>query len=108
MIVKHIFSAVRILLLLLCAVYLAILTGFLLLRFLFGGQLWWLSLINNFRPWFFLPLLVVLPLVTLLRSRWLLIPSAILAVIGVGLFGPAYLPKNHPTPSGPTIKIVTF
>src|SRR5258706_14168536 len=93
-------SLLRIFLILGCMAYLLGLTVYLLLRLIFGSRFWWLGLLNNFTPWVFLPLFLLVPLIALNRTRWLLVVTAVFVVLGVIFFGPFYRPKWHPIPSG--------
>ena len=85
------------------------LTLFLVLRLLFGDSLWWLAFFGNFTPFYFAPLVVLLPLALIVRARRgaaVLLP---LALIGVLWFGRLYLPRPAAEPTGaPTLRVVTF
>src|SRR5262249_15679650 len=83
----------RIVLLLIGVGYALGLTCYLLMRLLFGDHFWWLAFLNNFAPFYFLPLLVIVPLTLVLRSRFAVLFSALLALVGILWFGPYYLPK---------------
>lgn len=66
------------------------------LQHLWGDTYWWLALINSFVPWFFIPLLILIPLAPLVRhplyQSGLLIPLGYLFLI----YGPLFLPKALP------------
>ncbi len=94
---------------LLIVLYLLALTAYLLLRVVFGGDLWWLAMLNNFAPYFFLPL-VVLALYALavrLHPRFVLLPL-ILLVVGLVWFGPRFAPRPVAAPAEATLKLVSL
>jgi endonuclease/exonuclease/phosphatase (EEP) superfamily protein YafD len=85
------------------------LTLFLVLRLLFGDSLWWLAFFGNFTPFYFAPLIVLLPLALVVRSRRAALLLLPFALIGVLWFGPLYLPRAAAEPTGaPTLRVVTF
>jgi vancomycin resistance protein VanJ len=81
---------------------------FVLRVWLFDG-LWWLAVLNTVAFYLFVPLGILMPL-ALIARRWqlavgLLLPVALL----LGLFGPAVLPPNTPSPNPTTdIRVMTF
>lgn len=79
------------------------------LRLLMGDSLWWLSLINQFAPFLFIPLIVTFIVALLFRS-WLLVAIQIVfIVIALVWFGPAFLPKSPEiAANADTLTIVTF
>jgi endonuclease/exonuclease/phosphatase (EEP) superfamily protein YafD len=89
--------------------YVLALTGYLALRVVFGGDLWWLALLNNFAPYFFVPLvgLVLLALVSRLNVRFVLLPLLLL-VVGMAWFGPRFAPRPQAAPAEAPLKVVTF
>ncbi|MCA9908903.1 MAG: endonuclease/exonuclease/phosphatase family protein, partial [Anaerolineae bacterium] len=89
-------------------VYVLLVLGYWLLRWLAGDRWWWLAFMNNFAIWYFLPLLVFLPLVLLLRSRrglLLLLPVLVIAVIWIT---PYYWPTARAAAPNPSLRVVTF
>jgi endonuclease/exonuclease/phosphatase (EEP) superfamily protein YafD len=98
---------IRYLLIAISAIYALGLATYLILRVAFGDGWWWLALLNNFAPFYFLPLFILLPLALLFRARRMvfLLP---LALIGLLWFGPYFLPKQHVTASGTALKVLTF
>lgn len=86
------------------------LISWLFLHLLFGDSFWWLGLINSFVPYFFLPLLLLLPLAPLIRRplyhSGLLIPLTLFLIN----YGILLLPKSPPAhaPSPAPITIMTF
>jgi vancomycin resistance protein VanJ len=89
-------------------VYLAAMLVYLPLRYGLGDRFWLLAFINNFAIYFFLPLLIILPLGLALRRRWVIIWSVLLTVIAVVWVGPYFIPKRPAPPAGPTLGVVTL
>jgi endonuclease/exonuclease/phosphatase (EEP) superfamily protein YafD len=89
------------------ALYVVALIVYLILRAAFGDGVRWLALLNNFAPFYFLPMIVLLAAAALLRIRQMafLLPFAL---IGLVWFGPYFLPKNRSLPTGPTMRVLTF
>jgi vancomycin resistance protein VanJ len=106
--VTRFFGFVRHGLIFLVNIYLVGLAGYLLLRLIFGDQFWWLALLNNFVPFYFLPLFLLLPLVLILRAKRTTAFTLIFSVIGLAWFGPRFLPKIQAAPEGETLRLVTF
>ncbi|MFN8419686.1 MAG: endonuclease/exonuclease/phosphatase family protein [Anaerolineae bacterium] len=86
--------------------YLLALVAYLVLRGVFGDRLF-MGVINSFAHLLFLPLILALPLLALLRSRWSLLGLVLLIVAGTW-FGSYFLPKFHTAATGNTLKVVTF
>lgn len=85
------------------------LTLFFVLRLLLGDSLWWLAFFGNFTPFYFAPLIVLLPLALLLRSRRTVLFLLPFALIGGLWFGPLYLPKTAAAaPDASMLRVVTF
>jgi endonuclease/exonuclease/phosphatase (EEP) superfamily protein YafD len=59
-----------------------------------GDGAWWLAVLNTFAPFFFLPLLLLLPLCLLVRRRSLWLSAALPALIFVWLYGGLFLPAR--------------
>ena len=93
----------------LIAAYLLALTAYLLLRVVLGGGPWWLAMLNNFAPYFFLPLvaLALWALVARLHLRFVLLPL-ILLMVGLVWFGPRFAPRPAAAPAEKTLKVVTI
>jgi endonuclease/exonuclease/phosphatase family metal-dependent hydrolase len=89
------------------ALYTLALLAYLLLRVLFGDRFWWLALAHNFTPFFFAPLVALLALAAVLRTRrkGFMLPFALLGALW---FGPYFLPKQVPSAGGPTVRVLTF
>ena len=94
---------------LLTLVYSLELIVYLILRFLLRNSLWWLAFLHNFTPYYFLPLLILLPLLYLLRARRMALRLLPVLLIGLLLYGPRWLPRNVAAASGTSsFKVVTF
>ena len=80
--------------------YLLLFMIYLGLRLTLGDGLWWLSLLNTFAHFWFLPLALFIPLALLIRQRQALL--RLLPVIAVGglWFVPYYLPAQSSTEDG--------
>lgn len=79
----------------------------LLLRVVFGDRFWWLSLLNTFSHLLFVPLLILLPLAVLLRTRGAALSLIPLALVGGLWYAPYYLPKVLVEPEGDTLHVLT-
>jgi vancomycin resistance protein VanJ len=75
---------------------------------IFGDRFWWLSLLNTFAHLLFLPLLLFVPLALLIRTRQPILRMLPVMLIGGLWFGPYFLPKNLPTPTGSVIRVLTL
>jgi endonuclease/exonuclease/phosphatase (EEP) superfamily protein YafD len=84
------------------------LTGYILLNLLAGDRFWWLAFLNNFTPLYFVPLLIIVPLMWLYRLRRLLRLNLTLVLIGLLWFGPYFLPRFSTHADGPTLRVLTF
>ncbi|MBE0689150.1 MAG: hypothetical protein IH587_03395, partial [Anaerolineae bacterium] len=93
---------------LLAGVYAPLVLVYWLLRWFAGDRWWWLAFLNNFAAWYFLPLVVLLPLALLARSRrglLLLLPVTVLAVV---VLVPYYVPSARAEAADPALRVVTF
>jgi endonuclease/exonuclease/phosphatase family metal-dependent hydrolase len=81
---------------------------YLVLRLVFGDGFWWLSLLNSFAHLLFMPLVPLLALVALVRSRIAALRLLPLAVIGGLWFGPYLLPKSQAAQTGASLRVLTF
>ena len=94
-------------LLILSWIYAAIIILWFLLHGWFGDTLWWLALLNAFVPFFFLPLVILVPICFVYRDwrywRSVLVPL----VIFVFLYGELFLP-NVPVRNADSITVMTF
>lgn len=93
----------------LVASYIVGLSAYLVLRVAFGDSMWWLAFANNFAPYYFLPLLALLPLALILRlNQRLPLLMLILLVVGEAWFAPRFFPRSLALASGDTLKVITF
>lgn len=90
------------------SLYALVMVVYLVLRLVFGDGFWWLSLLNTFAHFLFLPLMPLLALVALVRSRIAALRLLPLAVIGGVWFGPYLLPKAQSSEVGITLRVLTF
>lgn len=74
-----------------------------------GDSVWWLALLNSFVPYFFVPVLLILPFAGLYRRRTLWISLCLPALIFIWLYGGLFLPLGKGNPSAePTLTVMTF
>jgi vancomycin resistance protein VanJ len=106
--VTRFFAFVRRLVILLVTLYATGLAVYLLLRFAFGDRFWPLNFFNNFLPFYFLPLLILLPLALILRAKRTSALTLILFAVGLVWIGPRFIPKAQAAPSGQIIRVATF
>jgi len=69
-----------------------------ILHLLYGDSLWWLALLNVFAPFFFLPLVVLLPLSIFWRRRPVLISMVPPIFVFLWLYGHAFWPFRPQLP----------
>jgi vancomycin resistance protein VanJ len=91
----------------LIVVYAVGLVAYLILRVAFGDRWWWLAMLNNFAPLYFVPLVILLLLAALLRAQQIvmLLP---LALVGLVWFGPYFVPKRPAPASSATLRVLTY
>src|SRR5690606_24691873 len=89
--------------------YVLALTAYVILRLLFGGDLWWLAMLNNFAPYLFLPLFLLagLALVLRLNTRFVLLPLP-LRVVALVWYGPLFAPRPQAAPASASVKVISF
>lgn len=80
------------------------------LHWLYADQLWWLALLNAFVPWFFLPLVILIPLQLLLRNTpaaFALLAALLLFLL---LYGQLFVPTRLRTPAlhTPVLRVMSF
>jgi vancomycin resistance protein VanJ len=93
---------------LLVVAYVAGLALYFGLRGLGGGGLWYVEALGYVLPWLFAPLLLLVPLVLLLRSRVLLILVALPVAAFLLLYGGLYLPRRPVAAGGQTFTVLTY
>lgn len=87
-------------------VYLSLFSAYLILRYMLGDGVWWLSLVNTFAYGWFLPLLILVPLALLLRQRRAVVRLApVVAVAGLW-FGSYYVPTPTVNADGPMLQVI--
>lgn len=74
---------------------------------LFGDRFWWLSLLNTFSHLLFVPLVVLIPLVIVIRARNMAVRMMPLLLIGGLWYAPYYIPKANAQPTGTLLHILT-
>src|SRR5262249_2022059 len=89
-------------------IHLASMIVYLPLSFLLGDRFWLLAFINNYRLYLFLPLVLIIPFGLVMRRIWIIVPSVILAIIGIILVAPYFIPKSLAPAVGPTLRVVTL
>ena len=77
------------------------------LRWLGGGDLWFVDALGYVLPWLFVPLVVLLPAVLLRRSRLLLVLVAVPTALFLFTYGHLYLPRWPVRAAGPTFTVMT-
>ena len=92
----------------LCVLYALGLATHLTLRGLFGDARWWLEFTNIFTPWYFAPVILLLPLALIVQARRAALVMALAGVIGMLWIAPYYLPKARAEASASSIRVVTF
>jgi vancomycin resistance protein VanJ len=82
---------------------------FAILRFL-RVEWWWMALLNTFALWLFVPLLISLPLVVVLRAKRSRVYGLLALVCGAIFLIPAYAPLARPSaePDTPTFTLITY
>ncbi len=88
--------------------YVLLLVFFLILRLVVGNRLWFIAAINNFTPYCFTPLLLLIVLAIIARAKWGLIPALAALGIGVVMFVGFFIPRNLPAATGPTLQVATL
>jgi vancomycin resistance protein VanJ len=70
---------------------------------------WTVTLSNVFAPLFFLPLLLLIPVAALTRSRWLIGVAAASLLLFAAMFGSLFIPRGEgPAAAGRTLRVATF
>lgn len=102
-------SLLQRLLTVLFSLYLLFLLAYVIMRPIFDDQFWWLNLLHNGAPYYFVPLVVVLPLAVLMRAKRLAGVALLLAMAGGIWLGPRLLPAAPPdAPYGTEFDFITF
>ena len=93
---------------LLTPLHAGLLVAYFALRWLGGGDLWFIDALGYVLPWLFVPLVVLLPGVLLRRSRLLLVIVAAPTVLFLLTYGHLYLPRRPVRATGPTFTVMTY
>lgn len=89
-------------------IYLTALSLYFVLRLTFGDSLWWLSLLNTFALFLFIPLLAALPTAWLKHWRLGFAFSCFLSGVGLLWFGPALSFGHQNAPKGLRLEVITY
>jgi endonuclease/exonuclease/phosphatase (EEP) superfamily protein YafD len=92
-------------------VYFAFLLGWLGLYLLTGDQLSILGLVNNFAPFLFIPIPIILLFALLTRRLDLIIASSIGILVFLNFWGPIFIPTWQPSPkedTRPKLTVMTY
>ena len=79
----------------------------LILRLTIGDYINLLALVNLLTPYYFAPLILILPLVLVMRLRRVVLVAGILTLIGLAAYGPRFIPRTQ-VADAPTLSIVTW
>ena len=88
-------------------IYALFLAVYLQLRLIFGDSLWWMALLNLFAPYYFIPLLITLPLSLLLRQWYIAAVKVVLLLIVVIWVGPLFMPRAAVSAQASPLTLVT-
>jgi endonuclease/exonuclease/phosphatase (EEP) superfamily protein YafD len=89
--------------------YVTLLWLYIFLKFTFQDRWWWLGFLNSFTPYWFAPLLFVVPLAFTMRQRLLQMVSLVSVGVFLILFGQLLVPKwNKGNPTEPTLTVMTY
>ncbi|MFN8487496.1 MAG: endonuclease/exonuclease/phosphatase family protein [Caldilineaceae bacterium] len=80
------------------------------LHWLYDDQIWWLALLNAFAPWFFLPLVILIPLQLVLRSKAVAFTLLSPLLLFLFLYGQLFVPTQLRTPARHTsvLRVMSF
>jgi vancomycin resistance protein VanJ len=95
---------------LITGMYALALFAFVILRLIFEDSLWWLAFFGNFTPFYFAALIVLLPLALIMRARRSVLLMLPLALLGLLIYVPAYLPKAQAATSdaAKSLRVISF
>jgi vancomycin resistance protein VanJ len=80
----------------------------LVLRSIFFDRLWWLALINTAAFYWFLPMLVLLPLAAWQRCWRLVSLMSIILAVFLSWYGDLFVPARSSGASGPSLTVMSF
>jgi vancomycin resistance protein VanJ len=92
----------------LLGIYIIGIVALALLRVLTGDAFWWATLLYNFVPYYFLPVLVLLPLALAARWRPVIGWMLVLGIIGLIWCGSMFIPRTQPPAVGRPFSLVSF
>ncbi|MEM6528297.1 MAG: endonuclease/exonuclease/phosphatase family protein [Chloroflexota bacterium] len=87
------------------------LAAYVLLRLTLRDGYWLLAFANNFSPYYFIPLVIALPLALLLRHRRVSVVLTALTVVAGAWYGPRFVPRTPPVLADnaqTTLTVVSF
>jgi endonuclease/exonuclease/phosphatase (EEP) superfamily protein YafD len=90
------------------AAYVGLLIAYFALRVLGGGDWLFVEALSYVLPWLFAPLLVLLPLALLRRSRARLVLLAVPTALFLLLYGGLYLPRPQAATAGQPFTLLTY
>ncbi len=93
---------------LLTPLHAGLIVAYFALRWLGGGDLWFVDALSYVLPWLFAPLIVLLPGVLLRRSRLLAAFIAAPTALFLLTYGHLYLPRWPVRAAGPTFTVMTY
>jgi endonuclease/exonuclease/phosphatase (EEP) superfamily protein YafD len=93
---------------LLIPLHTGLIVAYFVLRWLSGGELWFIDALGYVLPWLFAPLVVLLPAALLRRSRTLLVLAAVPTALFLLTYGHLYLPRWPVQAAEPTFTVMTY
>jgi len=88
--------------------YALLLALHLLLRVTIKDATWWLAFVNQFTPFYFLPLIVLLPLALAFKTRRVALQLVVLVAIGAAAYGPRFIPRATAASEDNSLRVLTF
>lgn len=90
--------------------YVLVFVIYLILRVILPPDTWWMGFFNNFAPFYFLPLLIFLPMMMFMRATASAVRIFLLLLIGAFWFGGLFIPPTRviASESDISIKLTTF
>jgi endonuclease/exonuclease/phosphatase (EEP) superfamily protein YafD len=87
----------------------ALIVAYFVARWMSGDSLWFVDAVAYILPWLFIPTILLLPVVLLLRHSRLLVSVAIVPLVVFLLtYGHLYLPRWPVRTAGPTFTVLTY
>ena len=88
--------------------YTLLLALHLLLRVTIKDATWWLAFVNQFTPFYFLPLIGLLPLALAFKTRRVALQLLVLLAVGAAAYGPRFIPRATAASDGDSLRVITF